>query len=68
MVRSLGNQAAKYCMICQTSIAVWVTMDNIRVPEDPFFFCAGCYKHFNFVDKKRVGSFKEFRYYDVNVL
>jgi len=68
LIRSLGNQAAKYCMICQSSVAVWVTMNNIRVPEDPFFFCAYCYKQFNFVDRKRVGSFREFRFFDVNVM
>ena len=49
-------------------ILVWVTMNNIRVPEDPFFFCAYCYKQFNFVDRKRVGSFREFRFFDVNVM
>jgi len=68
LIRALGNQAAKFCMVCQASVAVWVTMNNIRVPEDPFFFCGLCYKQFNFVDKKRVGSFREFRYFDVNVL
>merc|ERR1712221_977 len=54
LIRALGNQAAKFCMVCQASVAVWVTMNNIRVPEDPFFFCGLCYKQFNFVDKKRV--------------
>ena len=68
LIRSLGAQAAKYCMVCQTSVAVWVTMNNMRVPEDPYFFCGLCYKQFNFVDKKRVGNFREFRYFDVNVL
>ena len=68
LIRSLGSQVAKYCMVCQTSVAVWVTMDNARMPEDPFFFCALCYKHYNFVDRKRVGSFREFRYFDVNVM
>lgn len=68
LIRALGNQAARYCMVCQSSVAVWVTMDNVRTPEDPYFFCGLCYKHFNFVDKKRIGSFKEFRYFDVNVM
>jgi len=68
MIRSIGSQMPRYCDICQTCIAVWVTMNNIRVPEDPSFFCGLCYKNFNFVDKKRVGSFTEFRYFDVNVI
>lgn len=68
LIRSLGSQNSKFCMVCQTCIAVWVTMDNVRVPEDPYFFCGLCYKNFNFVNKKRVGSFKEFRFFDVNTI
>merc|ERR1719228_706656 len=68
LLRSVGAQNSRYCMICQTCIAVWVTMDNQRVPEEPYFFCGLCYKNFNFVDKKRVGSFKEYRYFDVNTI
>lgn len=68
LVRSLGSQMPRYCHVCQTSIAVWVCKNHSRVPEDPSFFCALCYKNFNFVDKKRVGHFKEYRYFDVNVI
>jgi len=68
LIRSLGSQLSRYCMVCQTSIAVWVTMNNRRVTEDPYFFCGLCYKTFNFVDKKRVGKFKEYRYFDVNTI
>ncbi len=24
--------------------AMWVTENNTRVPEDPYFFCSNCYK------------------------
>jgi len=68
LIRSVGSQMPRYCDICQTCIAVWVCMDHSRVPDDPAFFCGLCYKNFNFVDKKRVGSFKEYRYFDVNVI
>jgi len=68
LIRSLGYQSGRYCMICQTTIATWVTMDNSRLPEDPFFWCNNCYAKFNFIDRKRVGSFKAFRYFDPNVL
>ena len=30
LIRSLGSQAARYCMVCQSSVAVWVTMNNVR--------------------------------------
>ena len=68
LIRSVGYQAGKYCMVCQNTIANWVTMDNQRVTEDPFFWCNNCYAKFNFIDKKRVGNFKAFRYFDPNVL
>jgi len=68
LVRSVGSQMPKYCDICQTCIAVWVCRDHIRVPTDPAFFCGLCYKSFNYVDKRRVGSYQEFRYFDVNVI
>jgi len=68
MLRSVGSQMPRYCDICQTCIAVWVCKDHIRVPTDPSFFCGDCYKNFNYVDRKRVGSYNEFRYFDVNVI
>ena len=68
LLRSVGSQMPRYCDICQTCIAVWVCKDHIRVPNDPSFFCGLCYKNFNYVDKKRVGSYNEFRYFDVNVI
>lgn len=68
LLRSVGGQTSRFCHICQSAIAVWVTLGNERVPEDPSFFCGYCYKHFNFRDKKRIGSFKEYRYFDVNTI
>ena len=68
LIRSVGYQTGRYCMVCQTTIANWVTMDNSRLPEDPFFWCNNCYAKFNFIDRKRVGSFKAFRYFDPNIL
>lgn len=68
LLRSVGSQQSRYCMVCQTCIAVWVTMSTQKVPVEPYFFCGLCYKNFNFVDKKRVGSYTEFRYFDVNTI
>lgn len=68
LIRSLGSQQSRYCMVCETYIAVWVTTDNNRVPEDPFFWCGGCYKNFNFKDRRKIGSFNAYRYFDINVI
>jgi len=67
LIRSLGTQYCRHCMMCQVEIATWVTENNARVPENPFFFCTLCYKRFNF---KRNGDkecdFTSFQYLDVN--
>jgi len=68
MIRSLGSQQSRYCMVCETYIAVWVTTDNDRVPEDPFFWCGSCYKNFNFIERRKIGKFTAYRYFDINVL
>lgn len=36
------------CVIVIIFVATWVTEDNARVSENPFFFCTLCYKRFNF--------------------
>jgi len=52
--RSSGIHHSRFCMICSVNVAKWVTTDNERVPEDPFFFCDGCFRDFNYdqEDKK----------------
>ncbi|TRY63218.1 hypothetical protein TCAL_10334 [Tigriopus californicus] len=67
--RSQGTLRSKYCMICSLNVAKWVTQDNIRVPEDPFFFCEECFHSFNYDSAgKKIGQFKAFPFIDVNVV
>jgi len=67
LIRSVGNQQSRMCMVCQIKIATWVTVNNSRVAENPFFFCTLCYKSFNLkVDGSKEGEFAEYRYHDVN--
>jgi len=66
LLRSIDTPLSQYCMTCQAETAMWVTENNTRVPEDPYFFCSNCYKRFNFVNGKRVGSFNEHKYLDIN--
>ena len=56
-------------MICDVHISKWVTEDNERVPEDPFFFCDTCFRGFNYDEKgEKIGSFRAYPYVDVNAL
>jgi len=67
LVRSVGLQQSRMCMVCQVKIATWVTINNSRVAENPFFFCTLCYKSFNLKkDGNKEGRFEEYRYHDVN--
>lgn len=67
--RSQGIPRSKYCMMCSVSVAKWVTQDNKRVPEDPFFFCDECFHSFNYDSAgKKIGQFKAFPFIDVNAV
>ncbi|KAH6920616.1 hypothetical protein HPB50_028396 [Hyalomma asiaticum] len=47
------------CMLCHQSSAKWVTYENERVPEDPFFFCDTCFRSYNYTsDNKKIGKFR----------
>ena len=67
--RSVGTQHSRFCMICDVHISKWVTEDNERVPEDPFFFCDTCFRGFNYDERgEKIGSFRAYPYVDVNAL
>uniref|UniRef100_G3MT08 snRNA-activating protein complex subunit 3 n=1 Tax=Amblyomma maculatum TaxID=34609 RepID=G3MT08_AMBMU len=58
-----------FCMLCRKNTAKWVTTENERVTEDPFFFCAVCFRKFNYTaDNKKIGNFQAFPYLDWNAV
>ena len=67
--RSVGTQHSKFCMICDVNISKWVTENNERVPEEPFFFCDVCYRGYNYDENgEKIGDFRAYPYVDVNAL
>lgn len=67
--RSIGNKQGKRCLVCSTYTAKWVTLDNERAPENPYFWCDDCYKNFNFDENdQKIGKFVAHQYYDINAL
>lgn len=67
--RGVGMVHSKMCMACNKFIAKWVTCNNERVPEDPFFFCDDCFHQFNYNSKgEKIGKFVAYTYIDVNAL
>merc|ERR1719319_520980 len=68
LVRSLGAQQSKYCMVCETYISDWATKNHSRVTEDPYFWCYKCFNLFNYKDNEKIGKFDAFRFFDVNIV
>jgi len=67
--RCSGIINSRFCMICSSNVAKWVTTQNERVPEDPFFFCDGCFRDFNYDKRdKKIGHFRAYNFVDVNAL
>ena len=67
--RGVLGQRSKFCMVCSTTVASWVTQGNLRLPENPYFFCDECFREFNYDrDGNKIGEFKAFLYTDVNAI
>ncbi|XP_058788826.1 uncharacterized protein LOC131662869 [Phymastichus coffea] len=59
----------RYCMTCGIYSVAWVTTSNNRLPHNPCLFCDSCFKSYNYVKGKKIGSFKAYPYpYDVDLL
>ena len=67
--RSVGLKHSRYCMVCSVAIAKWVTKDDDRVPEDPYFFCDVCFRTFHYDKHKTpIGNFRAYPYVDINAI
>ncbi|KAK2587381.1 hypothetical protein KPH14_003098 [Odynerus spinipes] len=55
-------QRTNYCFMCGILPVQWITTDHDRVPHIPCFFCESCFKSYNYVNGKKVGNFKAYRY------
>ncbi|XP_050044200.1 snRNA-activating protein complex subunit 3 [Dermacentor andersoni] len=58
-----------FCMLCHQSTAKWVTYENERVSDDPYFFCDTCFRSYNYTpDNKKIGKFRASPYLDWNTV
>ncbi|XP_075747102.1 proximal sequence element A Pbp49 [Rhipicephalus microplus] len=56
-----------FCMMCHKKIATWVTYENERVTSDPYFFCDGCFRSYNYTaDNQKIGNFRATHFLDWN--
>ncbi|KAL7287430.1 hypothetical protein TKK_0018539 [Trichogramma kaykai] len=59
----------RYCMTCGIYNVSWVTIDNNRLPHNPCLFCESCFRSYNYVKGKKIGSFSAYPYpYDSELL
>uniref|UniRef100_A0A1E1XTC8 snRNA-activating protein complex subunit 3 n=1 Tax=Amblyomma sculptum TaxID=1581419 RepID=A0A1E1XTC8_AMBSC len=63
VAKSFPDGKGVFCMLCRKNTAKWVTFENERVTEDPFFFCGTCFRKFNYTaDGKKIGDFRALPY------
>ena len=66
---STNRRTQVRCGLCNLNTAKWMTFDNKRLPENPFFFCETCFYSFNYdKDDNKVNSFKAYPYLDKSAL
>jgi hypothetical protein len=49
-------------MTCGIYSVNWVTTSNNRLPHNPCLFCDSCFKSYNYIKGKKIGSFKAYPY------
>ncbi|XP_015109445.2 snRNA-activating protein complex subunit 3 [Diachasma alloeum] len=50
------------CMLCNARPVHWIVTESDRVPHDPCYFCEQCFMSFNYIDGRKLGTFKAYRY------
>ncbi|XP_063222473.1 snRNA-activating protein complex subunit 3 isoform X2 [Bacillus rossius redtenbacheri] len=59
-VAHVGHIKERYCNICNSHVAKWVTVDNEHCPYNPGYFCESCFFSFNYVDSQKVCDFRAY--------
>lgn len=52
----------KNCSMCGILNVRWIVTEHSRIPHDTSYFCQNCFKSYNYVDGKKIGNFKAYRY------
>lgn len=69
LTQLLHLQKKVNCMVCMLFTAKWVTTEDARLCELPFFFCDKCFTAFNYdVKGNKIADFKAHQYVDRSVI
>lgn len=63
LLRCVSSTRTTLCMICGITEASFVVKNNTNHISDPTFLCQSCLISFHYIDGKKSGTFKAFRYY-----
>ncbi|XP_032667562.1 snRNA-activating protein complex subunit 3 isoform X2 [Odontomachus brunneus] len=61
-IERIKPAAGKNCTMCGIHNVRWVVMEHDRVPHETSYFCENCFKSYNYVNGKKIGNFKAYRY------
>lgn len=62
--QSINRYNIEQCNICHSATAKWMVCECDRLPHDRTFLCQDCFVSYNYLDDKKIGSFKAYPYYD----
>lgn len=61
-IERIRPNKGKNCIMCGILNVRWITTEHDRIPHDTSYFCDRCFKSYNYIDGKKVGNFKAYRY------
>lgn len=63
LLKIVSSSKSVFCMICGVNEANTVVKDSSAHINDPSHLCNNCFKSYHYIDGKKIGSFKAYRYY-----
>ncbi|XP_014482975.1 PREDICTED: snRNA-activating protein complex subunit 3 [Dinoponera quadriceps] len=61
-IEKIKPTTGKNCSMCGILNVHWILTEHDRIPHDTSYFCENCFKSYNYIDGKKVGNFKAYRY------
>lgn len=63
LLKIFSTSKITFCMLCGVNEANVVVKDSAAHINDPSHLCNNCFKSYHYIDGKKIGSFKAYRYY-----
>lgn len=63
LLKIVSSSKSTFCTICGVNEANIVVKDSTAHINDPSHLCSTCFKSYHYIDGKKVGSFRAYRFY-----